>query len=268
MNNTQKSIEIIPFSEFEDTFNSIDSNGKFVFLPLATIQFNQHSEFEDKSFHFISIWDTGDYEESFFNDFRKNISCIKFKLENNKYSYPEKLNFPFVDLLSQAYPLTQQNFQQHFDYFLKPKNYDEFSAEDGIFNQGREFVFNSLNGIDKFESSHYYERITQYLYAKEKYNLFDKINPAFTYSETFIGITTTKEEVIADFHYEGKSKDEIINNLLGTPEWLQSPEEISEKLNLTFIGSVYEGDFTNGTAEIYLFWDKINNETYQFFQWT
>lgn len=50
------------------------------------------------------------------------------------------------------------------------------------------------------------------------------------------------------------------------PNWLQKPEKIFE--NLTFIGSVSEGDFTNGSAEIYLFWDKENNEVYQFFQWT
>ncbi|WP_281632633.1 hypothetical protein [Flavobacterium luteolum] len=268
MNNTQELIEILPFPEFENTFNSINSNEKFVFLPLATLQFKKHSEFENKSFHFVSIWDTGDYEESFFNEFRKSISCIKFKIENNKYSYPEGLNFPFVDLLSQAYDLTHQNFQQNLDYYLEPKSYHEFSSEKSIFSQGREFVFNSLNGIDKFESSYYYERITQYLYTKEKYKLFDKINPQFTYSETFIGITTTKEEVMTGFNEEGKSKDEIINNLLGTPEWLQSPEEIPEKLNLIFIGSVYEGDFTNGSAEIYLFWDKENDEAYQFFQWT
>lgn len=268
MKNIEDKLEIIPFPDFNNTINVINGNEKFIFLPLATIQFNKHIEFENRSFHFISIWDTGTYEENYFNAFRKNIRCIKFKIENNKYSYLPEPEFPFINLLPKAYDIIQSNFQENIDYYLNPKSSRQFSIEDKIFSKGKELIFNLLEDFDKPDGAYYFERITQYLYTKKKYELFDKINSDFAYLETFVGLTTTKEKRIAEFNYEGKSKNEIINNLLEKPNWLQNPEEILKIQNLIFIGSVSETDFTNGSAEIYLFWDKENNEAYQFFQWT
>jgi hypothetical protein len=270
MKDIKKNLEIIPFPDFNNAFNVINGNEKFIFLPLATIQFNEHPAFENRRFHFVSIWDTGTYEENYFNAFRKNIRCIKFKIENNKYSYLAEPKFPFINLLPKAYDLIESNFQENIDYYLKPKSSRQFSIEDKIFSDGKELVFNSLEDFDKPDAAYYFERITQYLYTRKKYELFDKINADFAYLETFAGLTTTttKEKLIAEFNDEGKSKNEIINNLLEKPNWLQKPEEILDSLNLIFIGSVSESDFTNGSSEIYLFWDQENNEAYQFFQWT
>lgn len=262
----EEKLLIIPFPDFNDVFNIDNGKEKFIFLPLTTIKFQEHTEFQNRSFHFISIWDTGTYEETYFNEYRKEIRCIKFKIENNKYSYLGELNFPFINLLPRAYDIIEYHFQENIEYYLEPKSYRLFSIENKIFSKGQELIFGSVEGFDKPDAAYYFERIVQYLYTKKKYELFDKVNSNFVYSEIFIGATTTKEEVISEFNYEGKSKKEIINNLLKMPNWLQKPEKIFE--NLTFIGSVSEGGFTNGSAEIYLFWDKENNEVYQFFQWT
>ncbi|MFD2943012.1 hypothetical protein [Flavobacterium notoginsengisoli] len=268
MINTEKQLRTIPFPDLANVFHTINGREKFIFLPLVSVQFDNHSEFENRHFHFISIWDTGTYEDDFFNEFRKDIRCIKFKLEDNKYCYLGKPNFPFVDLLPNAYDLIESHFQEHLEYYLRPKSFREFSDENGVFNKGREIILSKLKDFDKADAAYYYERIIQYLYTKKKYELFDKINSDFSYSELFIGRTTTKENVIATFNDEGKSDHEIINNLLGKPNWLQKPEDISKDLSLIFVGSVSENDFTNGSAEIYLFWDKQNEEVYQFFQWT
>ncbi|WP_289659836.1 hypothetical protein [Flavobacterium panacagri] len=268
MNNTNKEMKVVAFPDFDQTFNLINEREKFIFLPLASIQFNNHSEFENRHFHFISIWDTGTYENDFFNEFRKDIRCIKFKLEDQRYSYLGKPNFPFVDLLPNAYDLIENHFKEHLDYYLTPKSFREFSDENGFFNKARQIIISQLNGFDKSDAGYYFERIVQYLYVKKKYELFNKINSDFSYSELFIGRTTTKEEVIASFVDEGKSDHEIINNLLEKPNWLQKPEDIFRDLNLIFIGSVSESDFTNGSSEIFLFWDKENDEVYQLFQWT
>ncbi|AWK06030.1 hypothetical protein HYN56_18085 [Flavobacterium crocinum] len=268
MHKINKQIEIIAFPDFDKTLNIINKREKFIFLPLATIQFEKHSEFENRQFHFILIWDTGTYEDDFFNEFRKDIRCIKFKLEGNKYSYLGKPNFPFVHLLPNAYDLIENHFQENLEYYLKPKSFREFSDENGVFTKGLAKIINQLNDFDKPDAAYYYERIMQYLYTKKKYELFNKINSDFSYSELFIGRTTTKEEVIAEFNDEGKSDNDLINNLLEEPNWLQKSEDILKDLDLTFIGSVSESDFTNGSAEIFLFWDKKNDEVYQFFQWT
>lgn len=261
-------LRITPFPDFSNVFNIIHGNEKFIFLPLATIQFYEHPEFKNRSFHFASIWDTGNYEEDYFNEFRKDIRCIKFKIENDKYSYLPEPRFPFVKLLAKAYEIAEHNFQKNSDYYLEPKSSSQFLIEDKILSDGKELISNLLEGFDKLDGAYYFERIIQYLYAKKKHELFDKVNPDFAYLETFIGLTTTKEKVIAEFNYEGKSNNEIINNLLEKPNWVQNPEEILGNLNLTFIGSVSESDFTNSSAEIYLFWDKENDDVYQILQWT
>lgn len=111
------------------------------------------------------------------------------------------------------------------------------------------------------------KKITKYLYTKKKFEKFNNINSDFTYSETFIGLTTTKEEVVREFHSDGKDKSEIIKNILAKPNWIQTPEKLNYE-NMIFIGSVSESDFTNGTAELYLFWDKENDFVYQISQWT
>ncbi|NRS90811.1 hypothetical protein HNQ02_003758 [Flavobacterium sp. 7E] len=267
MNNLE-SIDIEPFPIIENVFEIYSKMEKYIFLPLATINFKNHKVLNNKSFHFISIWDNGSYEDVYFNDFRKEIRIIKFKMVDNKYLYPINPKFPSIQFLNDAYNIIEQNFNENIDYYLTPKNYSKFTHEDKTLYNGAELIRNSINEFDRFDSAYYFERITQYLYAKRKFELFEKINPSFTYSETFIGLLTTRENVISEFHDEGKTKTEIINNLLDEPQWIQNPEEILKNLNLTFIGSISENNFTNGSAEIYLFWDRIKNEVYQFIQWT
>lgn len=266
--NRLENIEIIPFPDFENVFEIFSGKEKYVFQPLASIVFNNHSIFENRRFNFVSIWDTGSYNSDFFNDFRKESRIIKFKIVENRYLYPVEPIFPFIDHLSRAYDLIEKNFNENLDYYLTPKSHTKFSLEDETLNKGAELVHNSNNKFDRCESSYYFNRITKYLYTKKKFELYGKINSSFTYPETFIGLTNTREQVISEFHTYGKTKDEIINNLLDKPVWLQKPEEILKELNLIFIGSVDEYTFTDSSAEIYLFWDKDNEEVYQFFQWT
>lgn len=265
---TSENYNIIPFPKFENVFNIFSGKEMQVFLPLVSIEFKNHNIFDNRIFHFISIWDNGSYNREFFNDYRKESRIIRFKLIKNKYLYPIEPIFPFIENLQTAYNITEKNFNDNLDYYLTPKSYTKFNYEDEVLNKGAELINNSISEFDKSDANYYFTRITKYLYAKKKYELFNNINSSFTYPETLIGLTKTKEQVISEFHNYGKTKNEIINNLLDKPDWLQKPEEILDNLNLIFIGSIDEYTFTEGSAEIYLFWDKENDYVYQFLQWT
>lgn len=256
--------EIRPFPLIEDIFEINSSNEKYVFTPLVSIGFENHSILSNKLFHFISVWDTWSYEEDYFNDNRPEPRVIRFKYKNNKYSYLSNLNFPFVDELKNAYEIIENNFNENLEYYLRPKSNKEF---ENVLSKGCDLVHSLCRNFNKPESGYYFEKITKYLYAKMKFEKFNKINSDFTYSEIFIGLTTTKEKVINEFNTEGKDKNEIIKNILIEPNWLQTPEKLNYE-KLIFIGSVSESDFTNGTAELYLFWDKENDFVYQISQWT
>jgi hypothetical protein len=264
----QDKTEIVSFPDLKNVFDVYSGREKYVFLPLASVSFHDHRVLGNRSFHFISIWDTGSYKDDFFNDFRRESRIIKFKIVNNKYLYPVDPKFPSVEHLAQAYDIIEKNFNENLDYYLTPKSHVKFSIEDKTLRKGGELIDNSIGGFDRGDSGYYFKRITKYLYTKKKFELFGKINSSFTYPETFIGTTITREEVISEFHSYGKTKDEIVNNLVDKPAWLQKPEEIIKELDLIFIGSIDEYSFTDGSAEIYLFWDKDHDEVYQFFQWT
>ncbi len=174
------------------------------------------------------------------------------------------MNFPFISELKKAYQITEKNFVENLEYYLTPKSNKEFAD---TFSKGGELVHSTNKDFDKGESGYYFEKISKYLYTKKKFEKFNNIDSDFTYSETIIGLTTTKEEVIREFHCDGKDKSEIIKNIHVRPNWIQTPEKLNYD-NMIFIGSVSESDFTNGIAEIYLFWDKENNFVFQISQWT
>jgi len=253
-----------PFPLIEDIFEIKNSNEKYVFTPLVSITFKNHPILNNNSFHFISVWDTGSYAEDYFNDNRVDPRVIRFKYKNNKYSYLSNLNFPFINELKKAYEIIENNFIENLEYYLTPKSNREFID---TLSKGCELVHSTNEKFDKVEAGYYFEKITKYLYTKKKFQKFNNINSDFTYSDTFIGLTTTKEKVIREFHSEGKDKSEIIKNMLAKPNWIQTPEKLNYE-NMIFIGSVSESDFTNGTAELYLFWDKENDFVYQISQWT
>ena len=255
---------ISPFPEFESIFNANNSKEKFVFSPLASIEFDNDKVLSDKKFHFISVWDTGSYEKEYFNEYRLSERVIRFKFYDNKYSYPTELKFPFLDELESAYKTIENNFNENIDFFLKVKSYEEFS---GTLNKGGDILFSNNKKFDRWDAGYYFEKITTYLYTKKKFERFNKIHSRFTYPETLIGLTKTKEEIISEFHTYGTAKEDIVKNILDKPDWLQFPENLDYN-KLIFIGSVSEFDFTNGTAEIYLFWDKENDYVYQISQWT
>jgi hypothetical protein len=266
--NEQENIDTIPFPDYLSVFNIYSGKEKFLFLPLVSISFTNHEIFGNRIFHFVSIWDTGSYNDDYFNDFRKESRIIRFKILNNKYLYPIDPKFPSIEYLADAYGIIEENFNKNIDYYLTPKNQTRFSLEDKTLTKGAELIWSAIDKFDRHDSGYYFTRITKYLYTKKKYDLFGKVNSSFTYPETFIGLTTTREKVISEFHSYGKTRTELINNLLDKPDWLQKPEEILKELNLIFIGSIDEYSFTDGSAEIYLFWDKSNDEVYQFLQWT
>jgi hypothetical protein len=253
-----------PFPLIEDIFEMKNSNEKYVFTPLVSINFKNHLALNNISFHFISVWDTGSYSKDYFNDDRLDPRVIRFRYKNNKYSYLSELNFPFITELKKAYELIENNFIENLEYYLTPKSHQEF---EGILSKGGDLVHSKNEKFDKWDAEYYFEKITKYLYVKKKFEKFNKFNSSFTYSETFIGLTTTKKEVIEQFHSFGKDKSEIIKNVLEQPDWIQTPEKLKYE-NMIFIGSVSEYDFTNGTAELYLFWDKENDFVYQISQWT
>jgi hypothetical protein len=259
--------KIYPFPNFNDAFIEHDKLERYVFLPLVSIEFNSHKLFGNRTFYFISLWDTGSYDDDFLNNYRLDNYIIRFKYTDNKYSYPIKPNFPYISQLDSAFNLIQQKFDESIDYLLIPKNQDKFELEDNFLSSGGDFLHGVLPDLPRWEAGYYFERIIQYLYTKLKYSKFGKVYPSFTYSMTFVRNQDDEEKMKAKFHTFGKLKEELIKNINENPNWIQR-DETPEGDDIIFIGSVSEYDFTNGTAEIYLFWDKRNEFVYQIFQWT
>jgi hypothetical protein len=260
---------ISPFPDINDVFQRRDEREEFVFLPLLTVKFPDNTLLKDKQFHFISIWDTGSYEKEYFNDYRQDTHIIRFKVVDNKYLYPGDLKFPFVEQLGSAYRVIKSNFENHIDYYLRPKSHREFNSEDKTLIKGGELVHEAVKDLPKWECKYYFERVTKYLYAKTRYLKYHKVFSDFTYSSTFIKTREDEEKIKSEFNSFGKEKDELIKGLLSKPAWIQSDETpVVDGGEVIFIGSVTEYDFTNGTSEIFLFYDKKNEYVYQIFQWT
>lgn len=88
------------------------------------------------------------------------------------------------------------NFIENVEYYLTPKSNKEFAD---TLSKGCELVHATNRNFDKVESGRYFEKITKYLCTKKKFEKFNNINSDFTHSEIFVGLATTKEEVIREF---------------------------------------------------------------------
>jgi hypothetical protein len=257
--------QIIFFPKFDDVFTETDELARYVFLPLISITITDNPELSGKKFHVVSLWDTGNYEESYFNDYRQEIHWMRFDHIDNKYSYPAPVNFPSIGFLKTAYKIAERHFNDNIDFYLRPKEWTEFNELRDRKNGGAK-IREQLPDMPVFDSEYYFGRIISYLLTKERIKKYLALNSKLTYA--YYGDEgKTKEEVRENFNREGK-KDLV--------SFIQKPEELKERFSpewgqyedQEFICHIDVGDFIHSDATmITLFYDKKQKQAIQLFSW-
>lgn len=261
-----ENIELIPYPKFEDVFvESTDPNAKYVFQPLVTIKLKNHKKNKNKTFHIISIWDTGDYKKEYFGDFRTDVNEISFNIIGDKLEYKDKINFPKIEFLEEAYNIIVKDFEEQKDYYLSNLEYKLKSEK---IKRGRELILSKIPEFGSFESGYYFERITSILLSKYRYEKYGVVNPKFDDNSYYIYKVTNgkySEENLKNINYNEVGKTDFIDNLLGKPEFIQNDESPADS---QFIGQLDEGDYiSSSSTNTFLFYDEGNQKQIQIFQW-
>jgi len=240
-------IEFIPYPTFEEVFTETDELGKYVFFPLLSIHFSNHSELNDKSFHVISLWDTGNYGSCHFGKYRIDNYNIQFDLVGNKISYKDRIEFPFIELLPKAYQII-------YDYFEKNKklilaNSEGLNLGRNQLKMGKELVLKEIPEFGNFEAGFYFEKVTSYFLARYKLERGIKVYPE------------TQDSWMGE-----KSISVFMQSFLSNPTWLQGA---AHPENSRFIGQLYESNYlSDASADVYLFYDESINRQIQISQWS
>lgn len=262
----KENIELIPYPNFEDVFVSeIDPKAKYVFLPLITIKVSNHSVIGTKTFHLISIWDTGNYKKEYFGNFRTDVNAISFNIVGDKLEYKDEIKFPKIEFLEEAYKIIVEDFKTQRDYYLENLEYESQSAK---MDRGVKLILDKLPEFGDFESGYYFERITSALLSKYRFEKYGAVNSLFNDNAIYIDeITNGKysEEQLKTMDFNKIGKINLVDNLLEQPEFEQN-EEFPEKS--LFIGQINEWHYISASStNTYLFFDKTNNKEMQIFQW-
>lgn len=259
------SVDLIPYPEFEDVFTEeTDPKAKFVFLPLVTIKIRNHEQFNDKTFHLISLWDTGDYETEYFGDYRIDVNEIVFDLVGDKLGYKDKIDFPKIEFLEEAYTIISEDFEIQKEYYLSNLNYKGYKSK---IERGGNLILDRIPEFGKFESEYYFERVTSVLLSKYRFKNYGVINSCFDdnsfFKYKFKGDYSDEELEKIDFNKIGKI--DFVDNLLLRPEFIQNDEFPSGTI---FIGQTDEGDFISSSAtNTFLFYNNEKEQQIQIFQW-
>jgi hypothetical protein len=259
-------IHLIPYPKFEDVFvKETDPKAKFAFLPIVTIKILNQEKIEPKTFHLISLWDTGNYEKDYFGDFRTDVNEISFNIIGNKLEYKDEIKFPKIEFLEKAYNIIVADFEKQKDYYLENLDYDEKSVK---IKRGGELILEKIPEFGSFESRYYFERITSALLSRYRFDKYGVVNCLFNNNSYYIHkITKGKysEEDLENLDFNKLGKINLVDNLMKNPEFIQNDEFPH---GTSFIGQINEGEFiSSSSTNTYLFYDQVNNKQVQIFQW-
>lgn len=259
-------VELIPYPSFEDVFvKEIDPKAKFVFLPLATIKISNHSVFGSKSFHIISIWDTGDYEKEYFGDFRTDVNEISFRISGDKLEYKDDIKFPYIEHLGKAYKIIIEDFVVEKDNYINNIGSNSTSK---IVDRGKKLILGQIPEFGDFEAGYYFERITSSLLSKYRFEKFGTVNSLFSPNLHYAHKITEWKHSEDDFgklDFNKIGKSNLIDNILLKPDFIQNDEAPE---GCIFIGQVDEWEYiSSSSTNTYLFYDVKNEKQVQIFQW-
>lgn len=259
-------IEITPYPNFEDVFiEETNRLAKFVFLPIATIKIRNDEMFGNITFHFVSIWDTGNYEKEFLGKYRTDVNEISFDLIGDKLKYEDPIIFPCIENLEQAYNIIVADFEKQKEYYLSDLDYMNNSVK---MKRGQKLILDQIPNFGNFEAKYYFERITSSLLSKYRYQKFGVVNPNFSVNSFYAHLISNgkyNSENIMNYDFNTIGKINLVENLFEEPEFIQN-EEFPE--GTQFIGQVDESHFiSSNSTNTYLFFDKKNNRQIQIFQW-
>lgn len=262
----KKTIEIIPYPNFEDVFISeTNPKAKFVFLPLATIKFSNHETIGSKTFHIVSIWDTGNYEKKYFGDFRTDVNEISFNIVGEKLQYCDDIEFPKIEFLEKAYNIIVEDFILQKDKYLKNI---EIDSKSDIIDRGTKLILEIIPDFGNFEAGYYFERITSALLSKYRFDQYGVVNSLLEKNSLYIRKITNNiynSENLQNLNINELGKTNLVDNLLEKPKFIQN-DEFPE--GTIFIGQINEGEYISFSSTFnYLFYDQINNKQTQIFQW-
>ncbi len=251
-------LEFKAYPDYEAVFTETNQLGKYVFFPILSIHFKDWNGYDTKSFHIVSLWDTGNYEECHFGNYRIDNYIINFDLINNKLSYKDKIEFPKIKYLPQVYQIIVENFEKNKENFLTN---DDFNESNIRYNQqkiGRDLILAKIPEFGNFEAGHYFNKVTAYLLGKYKSAKGIQTDPELKKS----AMEGSKNDFLLAHNMDTK----LTNNFLGNPVWLQGAVELP---NTKFIGQVYESYYlSDASSDLYLFFDESNNRLTQIFQWS
>ena len=260
------SVDLIPYPDFEDVFTKeTDPKAKFVFLPLVTVKISNHQQLKNKTFHLISVWDTGDYESEYLGDYRIDVNEIKFDLVGDKLGYKDKINFPKIQFLQDAYKIVIEDFEIQKDYYLNDLSYDIKKSK---LKRGGNLILNKIPEFGNFEAEYYFERITSALLSRYRYKKYGVVNSSFD-DNSFFSYKFAKElypnDELEKIDFNKIGKTDFVDNLLLRPEFIQNNEFPVETI---FIGQVDEGEYISASStNSFLFYDPINEKQIQISQW-
>lgn len=251
-------LEFIAYPDYEAVFTETNQFGKYVFFPILSIHFKNWSGYDTKSFHIVSLWDTGNHGDCHFGKYRIDEYTVHFDLIDNKLSYKERIEFPKIKYLPQAYQIIVDNFENNKDEILANDDFNESNIKYNECKKGKHLILAEILEFGDFEAGHYFENVTAYLLGKYKSAKGIQTNPEMDASV----MEGTKDDFLLAHDMETK----LINNFLGDPVWLQGAVELP---NTTFIGQVCEMDYLSGaSADLYLFFDESKDRLTQIYQWS
>lgn len=261
----QNNIDLIPYPKFEDVFvEGIDPKAKYVFQPLVTIKIKNYNGIENKIFHIISIWDTGNYEKDYFGNQRTDVNVISFNIIGDKLEYKDDLRFPKIEFLEEAYNIIIEDFEKQKEFYLIDLN----TPKSRKIERGGELILTKIPEFGNFESRYYFERITSILLSKYRLEKYGVVNSSFDDNMWYIyQITNGKytEEIVKKLDFNKIGKINLVDNLISKPEFIQNDEYIE---NTMFIGQLDEWHYiSSSSTNTFLFYDSINNKQIQIFQW-
>ncbi|MDO5608473.1 MAG: hypothetical protein Q4G08_08465 [Capnocytophaga sp.] len=259
-------VELVPYPDFEDVFiNETNPKAKYVFLPLVSIKLFNHKELGTKTFHIISIWDTGNYEKEYLGEYRIDVNEIRFDIIGDKLGYKDEINFPKIEYLEQAYQIIKNDFDIEKDNYLNDLDYSSKSKK---IQRGGNLILEKIPDFGKFEAKYYFERITSVLLSKYRYSKYGIVNSLFDNNSYYLhkvsdGKIDEKTILNTDFNTLGKTN--FIDNLLLRPDFIQNDETPNGTI---FIGQVDEWDYiSSSSTNTFLFFDPKENKQIQIFQW-
>jgi len=260
----QNNIDLIPYPKFEDVFvEDTDPKARYVFQPLVTIKIKNYNGIENKTFHIISVWDTGDYERDYFGNFRVDVNEISFNIIGDKLEYKDDIKFPKITFLEAAYNIIVEDFEKHKESYLI-----NFESKSKKIERGGRLILNKIPEFGAFESRYYFERITSILLSKYRLEKYGAVNSSFDNNAWYIHqITNGKysEKALKEIDFNKIGKINLVDKLLGKPEFLQNNEYVE---NTIFIGQLDEWHYiSSSSTNTFLFYDPLNNKQVQIFQW-